>query len=368
MMRGDITDMRTDAIVNAANTALQAGGGVCGAIFRRAGHRRLQAACDAIGHCPTGSAVITPGFDLPARYVIHACGPIWQGGGRGEEASLRSCYLSALELAEQHGLQSVAFPLLSAGIYGYPWREALEVAVCAIGDYLRDHDMMVYLVIFGGASVLDDAVRGQIQAFIDDRYVDEGSPAFMAAPVCRPKLAAPEWRPSRAAEREAAADMSDAPVLGDASAGGMDRPGQEAVAYDAAEPSCAPFDGEDTLEAALARAGESFAERLFRLIDERGLTDPQVYKRANLDRKLFSKIRTRPDYRPGKNTVLTLCVALQLDLDDTEDLLKRAGLALSPGSKADLIVEYFIAHGEFDVFRINEALFAFDQELLGARA
>ena len=350
MIRQDIVEMRVDAIVNAANTGLQAGGGVCGAIFRAAGHDRLQAACDAIGRCPVGGAVITPGFDLPAKYVIHAVGPIWQGGHMGEAEKLRACYTNALSVAREHGLESVAFPLISAGIYGYPKREAMSIAVSAIGDFLLENDMQVYLVIFEReAFALGEKLQRDIKAYIDDHYADE-------------RL---KGRRSRL-EREAQLfeEMGGLPMQASNAYSGAAM--EDTCSLPIITPSAAakPRDLED----ALSRVGEGFSERLFRLIDERGLTDPQVYKRANLDRKLFSKIRTKPDYKPGKNTVLSLCIALRLNLEQTQDLLRRAGLALSPGSKADLIVEYFIQNRNYNVYEINEALFAFDQELLGSKA
>ncbi|NLT57841.1 MAG: macro domain-containing protein [Clostridiales bacterium] len=148
LIQGDITKLETDAIVNAANRALQMGGGVCGAIFRAAGAEQLQRACDAIGGCETGGAVLTPGYDLSARHIIHVVGPVWRGGGQGEAALLRACYENALRLAKAQGLQSIAFPLISAGIFGYPKEEALRIAGQAIGDFLRENDMEVCLVLF----------------------------------------------------------------------------------------------------------------------------------------------------------------------------------------------------------------------------
>ena len=135
----DITDIDVDAIVNAANSGLLAGGGVCGAIFAAAGRRDLQAACDEIGHCDTGRAVITPGFALKARYVIHAVGPRWGGGSHGEPELLASCYTSSLDLAVENGCTSIAFPLISSGIYGYPKRDAWRVALTSCAGWLHEH-------------------------------------------------------------------------------------------------------------------------------------------------------------------------------------------------------------------------------------
>ena len=149
IVHGDITKMNVDAIVNAANSHLQMGGGVCGAIFSAAGARELQAACDKLAPVDTGAAVITEGFALPAEYVIHTVGPIYSGGKQGEEALLRSCYINSLDLAKKHGCKSVAFPLISSGIYSYPKNEAMNVAQSAITEWLQDNDMDVSLVLFG---------------------------------------------------------------------------------------------------------------------------------------------------------------------------------------------------------------------------
>ena len=237
----------------------------------------------------------------------------------------------------------------------------MSVAVSAIGDFLLEHDMLVYLVIYDGeAFALGEKLQASIQAFIDDRYVHAHDlPRGSSAKIERRLQRASAMREAEAENGTygAAEDMAfdEAKLL-------MDDTADLAPCISAVRES-----ETDSLARAVSKVGESFSERLFRLIDERGLTDPQVYKRANLDRKLFSKIRTKPDYRPGKNTVLALCIALRLSLEQTEDLLRRAGLALSPGSKADLIVEYFIQHRNYDVYEINEALFAFDQELLGTK-
>jgi len=332
IVRNDITQMRVDAIVNAANERLAIGGGVCGAIFAAAGAEALAKACAEIGSCKTGGAVLTPGFALPAKHIIHAVGPVWQGGGAGEAELLRACYQSALALAAERGFQSVAFPLISSGIYGFPKDVALSVATAQIGDFLLGHDMDVFLVVFDRAAYrLSERLHRSISAYIDDRFVD------LAAAIYTRRDDEYSQATRKLARWEEAMPL----------------------------PCGAPTVSQSALEHALKRAGESFTEMLLRLIDERGLNDPAVYQRANIDRRLFSKIRSNPAYRPAKSTALAFAVALRLNLDQTADLLRRAGYALSPSSRADLIVEYFIRAGNYNIFEINEALFAFDESLLG---
>ena len=329
LVRNDIVNMRVDAIVNAANSSLAPGGGVCGAIFAAAGRTALDKACRAIGHCDVGSAVITPGFDLPARYVIHAVGPIWQGGSRGEADLLHSCYTRALHLARENGCESIAFPLISSGIFGYPKPQALRVAINAIEEFLLKYEMQVYLVIFDRAALLiSERLYENIQRYIDDRYVE-----------------------LRAFPRQAAEALPHA------------RQRAEQADLPLAAPCTTP--GKRSLDDLLGHLDESFSRMLLRLIDEKGMTDVEVYKRANLDRKLFSKIR-KEGYNPSKQTALALAIALRLNLDETKDLLGRAGYALSHSNKFDIIIEYFIEEGVYDIFEINEALFAFEQRLLGA--
>ena len=329
LVRNDIVNMRVDAIVNAANSSLAPGGGVCGAIFAAAGRTALEKACRAIGHCDVGDAVITPGFDLPARYVIHAVGPIWQGGTRGEADLLHSCYTHALHLARENGCESIAFPLISSGIFGYPKPQALRVAINAIEEFLLKYEMQVYLVIFDRAALLiSERLYENIQRYIDDRYVE-----------------------LRAFPRQAAEALPHA------------RQRAEQADLPLAAPCATP--SKRSLDDLLGHLDESFSRMLLRLIDEKGMTDVEVYKRANLDRKLFSKIR-KEGYNPSRQTALALAIALRLNLDETKDLLGRAGYALSHSNKFDIIIEYFIEEGVYDIFAINEALFAFEQRLLGA--
>lgn len=354
IVRNDITKMACDAIVNAANSSLLGGGGVDGAIHRAAG-LGLLAECRTLGGCETGQAKITGGYDLPAKYVIHTVGPIWNGGGHGEAQLLRSCYAESLRLAEENHCQSVAFPMISTGVYGYPKDEAFRIAADTIEDFLRSHEMAVYLVIFGRDSLMVSQERfAYIQQFIDDNYVDEHSDdqlerrrRVQGSMMCNAMPVIPPQGPKKKAKK---------PLLG----------GIFASQDEAAAPSLPVCEeAEAGLEEALSQIDESFSQMLLRKIDELGMTDVQCYKKANIDRKLFSKIRSDVHYRPKKATVIAFAVALELDLDETKDMLMKAGFALSHSSKFDIIVEYFIARGNYNVFEINEALFSFDQSLIG---
>ena len=330
IIRQDITRVKADAIVNAANTELAMGGGVCGAIFRAAGVEKLQAACAQAAPIKTGGAAITPGFDLPAKFIIHAAGPVYrQWNAKESEALLRSAYTQSLKLAYDNKCESIAFPLISSGIYGYPKDEALQVASASIKEFLADHDMDVYLVIFDRAAfAVGKELLGAVESYIDENYIDDHSEK-------RRRLLAVEYK-----------------ALNDAMAPPFSQ--------------TAPGTASKGLDALVEELDEPFNTTLLRLIDAKGKTDVEVYKRANIDRKLFSKIRTGKGYMPGKRTILALAVALELTLDETDDLLERAGYALSHSQKFDVIVEFFIVNGKYDIYEINEVLFKYDQPLLGA--
>ena len=333
IIREDITKLSCDAIVNAANESLLGGGGVDGAIHRAAGPRLLDE-CRTLGGCKTGDAKITRGYDLPARYVIHTVGPIWQGGGVGEEALLRSCYRRSLEVAKGHECESVAFPLISAGVYGYPKDQALKIAVEEITAFLLENEMLVTLVIFDKAAYsISGKLFADVAAYIDDHYVEEHGDSQ-----------------SRFLQRRAMLKEADA------------MPPMMASAPYFAPTANAPM---PDLNERLSRLDESFSEMLLRKIDEAGIKDSECYKRANIDRKLFSKIKSDRLYKPRKATAVAFAVALRLSLNETRELLEKAGYALSHSSKFDVIIEYFIQAGNYDIFEINEALFAFDQNLLG---
>lgn len=351
IVRNDITRMYVDAIVNAANNSLLGGGGVDGAIHRAAGPKLLEE-CRGLNGCPTGQAKLTRGYDLPCKYVIHTVGPIWQGGGAGERELLASCYRNALKLAQEHDCESVAFPLISSGAYGYPKAEALSVAVSEINRFLLESDMLVYLVVFTKDAVqLSGKLFNDVVAYIDDVYVSEHCDY------------------NREARRSQY--LGDGEQSPKAEPGGLfrrkhreDNARNETV-FSEASLQRLSMARSDMPEEMLDRNDESFGEMLFRKIDEKGMTDAACYKRANIDRRLFNRIKNNPGYRPGKPTALAFAIALELPLDEAKELLQKAGYALSHSSKSDIVVEYCIVTGNYDLIEINEVLFKLDLQPLG---
>ncbi|MCL2549221.1 MAG: macro domain-containing protein [Symbiobacteriaceae bacterium] len=330
-----------DAIVNSANTDLKMGGGVCGAIFTAAGAEKLQAACDVLAPIKTGEAVVTPAFDLPAKYIIHAAGPVYRDGSQHEENALRSCYQNALRLALEHDCQSIAFPLISAGIYGYPKAEALRVARETIRDFLGEHDMDVRLVLFDGEAVkISEALYGEVESFISDNY--EVSAELSA---------------SRAPRRK----RTKARNIADSLTSWVDA--KRSLLMN--EMSEASFAGPATLEEIVKSASESFSQKLFELIAATGETNAEIARRANLDRRHISKILNDPAYSTSKATVFALAIALKLDIDQTRDLLERAGFAISNSRKDDLIIAYFLHKGIYDIDQINDILYDYGFPCLG---
>ena len=446
IIREDLARVHVDAIVVPASPTLLPDGGAAYEVARAAGYRRVRRACKRLGGCAVGNAAATPAYDLPAAHIIHAVGPVWQGGAAGEAQLLRSAYDSALNLALRLNAQSVAMPLLSAGTFGYPVREAFEIAVAAIRGFLETADLDVLLVLYDKRAVIEGSrLFGQVAEYVDDAYVDEHAaiqqgfrrgdrpgrlslesqrmdasasapasmdaaaepgdtgafPAVSAQAFClrcgkpvsdrdsfcmhcgislRHADAMPTESPSASMDLSVGVDSvaSAGDFEGSSFAGAASMPLEAAGGHapktaarrreprpkvpkpaPSAQKTVAP-----DLGTLLANMDDSFSTMLMRLIDARGLTDAQVYKRANISRQHFSKMRN-PGYRPTKKTVVALAVALELSLDDARDLLSRAGFALSHSSKFDIIVEYFIRRGDYDIFAINETLFAYDQPLLG---
>ena len=345
LVRDDITKMDVDAVVNAANSSLLGGGGVDGAIHRAAGPG-LLAECRTLGGCKTGQAKITSGYKMPCKHIIHTVGPVWEGGNSNEENLLYSCYANSLALAAENNCKSVAFPLISSGIYGYPKAQALGVATRAIRDFLEksDDDILVYIVIFDRAAFeVSSSFFGKIEqrisdfeverAHLEDRIYGRREPGtlhnFPSAKSGRAKQLL------KAERIESDLCMQTIPKLSEA---------------------C-----DDDLSFVL---DESFSEMLFRKIDEKGMTDPQCYKRANIDRRLFSKIRSDCKYKPSKQTALALAIALELPVREINEMLMKAGYALSPSVLSDVIIKTCVEQGEYDVFKINEILFKYDQPIL----
>ena len=322
IIRNDITKVHADAIVNAADPSLLGGGGADGAIHKAAGPE-LLAECGDLGGCKAGEAKITKGYDLPAKYVIHTVGPVWHDGASGEEKLLSDCYKNSLKLAKKHKLESVAFPLISSGAFGYPRDKALSTAISAIGEFLLKNDMTVYLVVYDSASfMLSEKLFSSIKQYIDDNYIEERAYNFI-----------------------------------------RDRISENLVRDNA---NIAIFRSQRSLDDVVRNLDETFSQMLLRLIDEKGMKDSETYKKANIDRKLFSKIRNDIYYKPSKQTAVAFVVALELNLDETRDILARAGFALSRSCVFDIIIQYFIEQDNYDIFEINEALFAFRQNLIGA--
>lgn len=359
IIRNDITNMRVDAIVNSANPDPVVGWGVDTGVHRKAGPRLLAARLK-IGRLRPGEAVITPGFDLPARYVIHTVGPKWQGGDHNEEKLLHACYARSLALAQKHRCQSVAFPLISAGNYGFPPSLALEIAMDTIRDFLTKQEMQVYLVVFDRESFrLSEALFQGVTSFIDENYIHAqsllqcGAAESSQAPEARQEaLLRERKRARRVNENTEGPDLLEGAPMPMASA-----PVPKSFSLSEATTS---------LTELLAQTDAGFSETLLSLIDRTGKKDSEIYTKANVSRQHFSKIRNNPDYKPTKSTAIAFAIALELNLEDTRDLIGRAGYALTRSSKFDVIIMYFIREGNYNMFDINAALFEFDQSLLGA--
>ncbi len=346
IVKNDITKMKTDAIVNAANNSLLGGGGVDGAIHAAAGSG-LKKECEKLNGCDTGDAKITDAYNLPCKKVIHTVGPVWQGGQSGEKFLLTSCYKKSLELAKENGLKSVAFPLISSGAYGYPKDLALKVATAAIKDFLLGQDgtedMEVYLTIFDKESfIVSEKLIDEIKEYIADNYYEESS--FLFCVEEKPDVQAERKRRIRRELRE--------------------RINGAQTCKDSENFRSSLFCAHD-LSDELDNLDENFSEMLLRLIDEKGLTDVECYKKANVDRKVFSKLRNAKEYKPSKTTAVAFALALELPISEAKKMIESAGYSLTHSNKFDVIIEYFIKNEKYDIFEINEVLFEFDQKLLG---
>ncbi len=343
IVRNDITKMQVDAIVNTANPFPGFGSGIDTAVYEAAGVDELLSKRQEIGSVEPGTSFITDGYRLPAKYIIHTVGTAWQGGNEGEEDIIRSCYKSVFMLALENDIESLAIPLIASGSYGFPKGIALRIALSEIEGFMSDHDLELYLVVFDEKSfALSSELYGDIDSYISENYVEEKKRAEYAA--ARSVLGRPfagSWKASAAAE-----------VMAD-------------EAIPASMGSCVR--AERSLDDVVNDLDKTFMELVFSFADSKGMTDVEVQKKANLDRKAFSKLKCGTTKNPSKSTALALAVALELSLDDTKDLLSRAGLALSPCSKQDVIVQYFIEREAYDIFEINIALFEHGEQALGSK-
>ena len=325
IVRNDIVNMKVDAIVNTANPRPVIGAGTDKAVHDKAGARLLLARKE-IGNIAVGEAAITPAFDLDANYVIHTAGPIWKDGRSGEEDLLASCFRNSLGIAKKKACESIAFPLISTGSYGFPKPLALQIAVREISSFLMENEMQVYLVVFEKQSFeLSEKLFKSVSSYIDENYVSDK----MSLEYGTSKLRRFDYEEMLL--RESSYEIT------------LKIP---------------------NLDGMLNNLDKGFSETLLYLIDRAGKKDSEIYKKANVDRKLFSKIRNNADYRPSKATAIAFAIALELDLDETSDLLSRAGYALSQSSKFDVIVKYFIENKKYDIFELNSVLFEFDQPLI----
>lgn len=333
IIRNDITKVKADAIVNTANPDVVVGRGTDYAVYHAAGRDRLLAERKKIGIMHLGQAAHTPAFNLNAKYIIHTVGPAWIDGNHDEREILHSCYEKSLNLAAELSCRSIAFPLIATGSYGFPKDEALQIALAEIDRFLLSHEMEVILVVLGRkAFELSEKLVGDIEEYIDEHGIAELHEAEYGIWYGSERWGRPEQNKTSA--------MLGVPLFPDVS--GM------------------------SLDEILERSEDTFQQKLFKLIEESGMDDVTVYKKANIDRKVFSRIRCKKDYKPTKKTAVAFAIALQLDMPAMLDLLSRAGIAFSPSSKFDLIITYFVTNKVYDIYEINAALFKYGQPILGA--
>ena len=375
IIRNDITKMQLDAIVNPANPMPEYAAGIDSAVYKAAGREKLLRRRQEIGAVEPGSSFITDGYDLPAKYIIHTVGTAWQGGNTDEEMILRKCYQSIFGIVLAHRMKSLAIPLLASGSYGFPKGIALRIALSEIESFMSENDIELYLVVFDEKSYsLSTELHGDIDEYINKHYVEEKISEEYPDGVHRRKsenyhpvvyrsvtgahIDSVSYESSNAkrdfAENGELDDTADSETVG--------------LPFVSIHPEKSFASELQSLEDAVKNLDKSFMELVFSFADQKGLSDVEVQRKANLDRKAFSKLKCGTTKNPSKSTALALAVALELNLDDTKDLLSRAGWALSPCSKQDLIVQYFIERKAYDIYEINLALFEHGEQLLGMQA
>ena len=392
IVRNDITKMNTEAIVNTANDHATVGTGCDSAVYKAAGYNELlKYREEKIGFVPEGDAFITPGFKLQAKYIIHAVSPLYMGGDQGEEEKLRSCYRKSLQIAKENGIKSISFPLISTGGFGYPKEEGMRIAVDEINAFLLSNEMDIFLVVFDTkATQLGEKIYPGLEAYIDHNYVKEareeeyGDAYFGSMRPSEPgydrylsnaQMVERRTRRNAEVQRREMADFSTMalpPVGTPSKASSSSFPGsifkkekaKQTLAKETpkAEEVCecdedAVFDFEEQHESKLQERmrhmSDTYSEYLMYLIQERHMENAEVWKRAIVDKKIFSKIKNNANYHPNKLTALCLCVGAKLNLDESKDLLARAGYALSPCDKTDIIFSYFIENEIYDMIELD---------------
>ena len=348
IVRNDITHVKADVIVNTANPKPIYASGTDLAIYQAAGADELLAERKKVGCIERGDIAVTGAYALNAKYIIHTVGPVWVDGMHKEFETLESCYAKSLQKALELGCDSIAFPLISTGVYGFPKDKALQIAVSVFSKFLLENEMQIILVVFDKKSFqLSGQLVGEIDSFIDANYIrQKRRTEYSRRPFSRSRIESNITYDLEVYEeccRYTEAEESEPELL-------MSVPmPQKAI----------------SLEEELENVGMSFHDKLFELIGESGLDNKDVWKRANLDRKHFSKIQCDEKYHPKKKTVMALCIALELDLEQAKDLLARADWAFSPSSKVDLIVQKAIIDKQYDIYQLNLVLFQYTNEILG---
>lgn len=346
IIRNDITKVCADVIVNTANPNPIYGGGTDQAIYEAAGIDSLLKERKKIGTISRGEIAVTDAFALKAKYIIHTVGPTWVDGSHSEFETLESCYIKSLEKAVELDCESIAFPLISTGVYGFPRDKALQIAVSVFSRFLLSHEIQIILVVFDKTSFrLSGKIVGDIDSYIDANYVrQKRQREYSRRSRSNLREEEPEWNEIEYVEKMACYEEPE-----------------ESISM--LEPKILP--SSVSIEDELDHIGASFHDKLFELIDQSGIDNKDIWKSANLDRKHFSKIQCDSNYHPKKKTVMALCIALKLDLEQSKDLLARADWAFSPSSKVDLIVQKAILDKQYDIFQLNVVLFKYTNEILG---
>ncbi len=364
IIRNNIAEVAVDVIVNTANPHPVIGSGTDAAIHEKAGPRLLEAR-KMIGAIPVGQCALTPAFDLKAKWVIHTVGPIWQGGMEGEASLLRQCYENALSMATDLGCDSIAFPMISTGNYGFPKKEALNIVMDTISRFLMEHEIHIYLVVWDRESfLLSRSLFFHVKSYIDEHYIDEEhtrQKARFSAPSSLRRQRDRDISCDYLIEAQRYSPCSKALLFN------SERENSEPIPSPNAATVCTKIEATpiSSLDELLKNTDAGFTETLLKLIDQTGKKDSEIYKKANVSKQHFSKIRNNPAYKPTKATAVAFAIALELNLDETDDLIGRAGYALTNSSKFDVIIKYFIAKGNYNMFEINMTLFEFDQTTLG---